>query len=97
MKKLIFAAIFMVMVGSAFAQETIFRKNSKGVLESVEFSADDKRAIVPATADVFFKEMLGIKSTDEFRKTERKQKQKEFVHEHFEQYYKGVKSRRWRI
>lgn len=60
MRKLIFAAIFMVMVGSGFAQETILLKNSKGVLESVEFSADEKRTIVPATADVFFKEMLGI-------------------------------------
>ncbi|WP_139785088.1 hypothetical protein [Parabacteroides sp. Marseille-P3160] len=60
MRKLIFAAIFMVMVGSGLAQETILLKNSKGVLESVEFSADEKRTIVPATADVFFKEMLGI-------------------------------------
>jgi|AGTN01.3.fsa_nt_gi Zinc metalloprotease (elastase) len=91
MKKLIFAVIFMAMAWSGFAQETILRKNSKGILESVEFSADDKRIAIPATAEVFFKDMLKIKSTDEFRKKERKQKQKEFVHEHFEQYYKGVK------
>ena len=43
MKKLIFAVIFMTITWSAFAQETILRKNAKGVLESVEFSADDKR------------------------------------------------------
>lgn len=39
MKKLIFAVIFMTITWSAFAQETILRKNAKGVLESVEFSA----------------------------------------------------------
>ena len=91
MKKLIFAVIFMVIAWSGFAQETILRKNSKGVLESVEFSTEDKRVKVPASAEIFFKDMLGTKSTDEFRKIERKQKQKEFVHEHFEQYYKGIK------
>jgi len=91
MKKLIFAAIFMVITWSGFAQETTLRKNSKGVLESVEFSKEDKQVSVPATAEVFFKEMLKAKSTDEFREMPRKQKQKEFVHEHFEQYYKGVK------
>ncbi|MCK9292279.1 MAG: M4 family metallopeptidase, partial [Bacteroidales bacterium] len=91
MKKIIFAAILMVIAWSGFAQETIFRKNSKGVLESVEFPTDDKHVTVPATAEVFFKEMLGIEPTDEFRKIDRKQRQEEFVHEHFEQYYKGIK------
>lgn len=57
----------------------------------MEFSTEDKRVKVPASAEIFFKDMLGTKSTDEFRKIERKQKQKEFVHEHFEQYYKGIK------
>ena len=91
MKKLIFAVIFMTITWSAFAQETILRKNAKGVLESVEFSADDKRVTIPTSAEIFFKDMLKTKATDEFRKVQRKQKQKEFMREYFEQYYKGVK------
>lgn len=91
MKKLIFAVILMTITWSAFAQETIFRKNAKGVLESVEFSAEDKEATIPASAEIFFKDMLKAKPTDEFRKVQRRQKQKEFVREHFEQYCNGVK------
>lgn len=79
MKKLIFAAIFMVVAWSGFAQETILRKNSKGILESVEFSADDKRVAVPATAEIFFKDMLKAKANDEFRKTSQRQREKDFM------------------
>ena len=34
---------------------------------------------------------LQVKLTDEFRKIQHRQKQKEFIHEHFEQYYNGIK------
>lgn len=91
MKKLIFSVILLTITLNVFAQETILRKSSKGVLESVEFFADDKSVTVPASAEIFFKDMLKKKSTDEFRKIQRKQKQKEFVREHFEQYFNGVK------
>ena len=46
MKKLISAVILMAITWSTLAQKTILRKNSKGVLESIEFSADDKRVIM---------------------------------------------------
>ena len=36
----------MAITWSTFAQKTILRKNSKGVLESIEFSADDKQVII---------------------------------------------------
>ena len=91
MKKLVIAVFIMMITWSSFAQETILYKNANGVLESVEFSADDKRVTIPASAEIFFKEMLKVKPTDEFRKIMRRQKQKEFVHEHYEQYYNGVK------
>jgi bacillolysin len=51
----------------------------------------DKSVTIPASAEIFFKDMLKKKSTDEFRKIQRKQKQKEFVRERFEQYFNGVK------
>lgn len=76
MKKLIFTVIFMAIAWSGFAQETILRKNSKGVLESVEFTIDDKRVTVPASAEIFFKDMLKTKSTDEFRKIQHKIKKR---------------------
>lgn len=91
MKKTLFIASFIIVAWSGVAQEAILQKNSKGVIESVEFSTEDKRVAVPETAEGFLKDMLKIKSTDEFRKKESKQMQKEFSHEHFEQYYKGVK------
>ncbi len=91
MKKLIFSVILLTITLNVFAQETILRKSSKGVLESVEFSAVDKSVTIPASAEIFFKDMLKKKSTDEFRKIQRKQKQKEFVRERFEQYFNGVK------
>ena len=91
MKKLISAVILMAITWNALAQKTILRKNSKGVLESIEFSADDKRVIIPTSAETFFKSILKVKPTDEFRKIQHRQKQKEFIHEHFEQYYNGIK------
>lgn len=91
MKKLILAVILMTITWNGVAQQTILRKNAKGVLESVEFSAEDKEVTIPASAEIFFKEMLKVKPTDEFRKIQHRQKQKEFIHEHFEQYYNGIK------
>lgn len=67
MKKLVIAVFIMMITWSSFAQETILYKNANGVLESVEFSADDKRVTIPASAEIFFKEMLKVKPTDEFR------------------------------
>ena len=67
MKKLIFSVILMTITWNVFAQETILRKNSKGVLESVEFSVDDKSVTIPASA-AFIKDMIKTKLTDEFRK-----------------------------
>ena len=68
MKKLILAVILMTITWNGVAQQTILRKNAKGVLESVEFSAEDKEVTIPASAEIFFKEMLKVKSTDEFIK-----------------------------
>ncbi|MGI6048732.1 MAG: hypothetical protein ACOYEG_12145 [Petrimonas sp.] len=58
MKTLIFAVILMTITCSAFAQETILWKNAKEVLESVEFSADDKRVTIQASAEIFLKKCL---------------------------------------
>lgn len=91
MKKLILAVILMTITWNGVAQQTILRKNAKGVLESVEFSAEDKEVTIPASAETFFKSILKVKPTDEFRKIQHRQKQKEFIHEHFEQYYNGIK------
>ncbi|MGI6323569.1 MAG: hypothetical protein ACOXZO_09685 [Bacteroidales bacterium] len=41
MKKLVIAVFIMMITWSSFAQETILYKNANGVLESVEFSADN--------------------------------------------------------
>ncbi len=91
MKKIVFTVICVIITWNILAQETIFRRNSKGVLESVEFSENDKRVPIPASAKIFFKDILNAKPTDEFRKIQRKQKRKEFIYEHFEQYHNGVK------
>lgn len=66
---------------------TIYR-NKNGTISAVEFSSE---GTVPASAKAFFEEYLKLKTTDEFKEVPHKSRREGFVHEHFDQYYKGVK------
>jgi len=95
MKKLLLTAIFTATSLFCFAQnteqKTIIQKNNKETIESVEFSSTDKSVRVPASAEVFFKDLLKIQKEDRFEKISHKSKKDGFIHEHLDQYYKGIK------
>lgn len=95
MKKIITLAILLVVcfVGFAQSQEKagIISKNQKGIITSVEFSSTLEKNKIPMSANAFFEAYLDIGPNDMFEKAEHKSKRKEFIHDHFDQYYKGVK------
>jgi bacillolysin len=75
----------------ALSQEKqgIIERDQKGIICSVEFSEKDNLA--PQSAEDFFSSYLGINRQDNFEKTSSKSKRADFIHEHYDQYYKGVK------
>jgi Zn-dependent metalloprotease len=93
--KVLLTTIFSVTAFLCSAQniekKTIIQKDKKGTIQSVEFSNEDKDIRIPASAEVFFKDILQIQTKDKFEKIPHKSKRKEFIHEHFEQYYNGVR------
>jgi len=46
---------------------------------------------VPASSIEFFRDYLETSANDEFRKVPQKQRMKDFIHENYHQYYKGIK------
>ena len=73
------------------AKEPIVIKDKTGVIQSVEFPDSIKISDIPTSSDAFFKDFLKVSANDEFKKVPRKEKSKDFIHEHFDQYYKGIK------
>ena len=60
--------------------------------KSVEFSSIDTDVVIPKSEKEFFTEFLKIQSEDQFQETMHASIRKaESLHQHFEQYYKGVK------
>jgi bacillolysin len=66
-------------------------RNKDGSVSSVRFSSRGEEKNIPASADVFLREYLEVKPDDQFNKVPHVSKREEFVHEHYDQYYKGVK------
>lgn len=95
MKSLIYAAIFIAVPFHCFSQEKleepIVTKDKTGIIQSVEFPDGIQASKVPSSSDAFFKDFLQVSVNDEFRKIPRKEKREEFIHEHFDQYFKGIK------
>jgi Zn-dependent metalloprotease len=87
----IFTAISLCGFSQYMERKTVIQTNEKGTVQSVEFSSEDQSVRIPGSAEVFFRDMLKIQSTDGFIKMPHKSKRKEFVHEHFDQYYNGVR------
>jgi hypothetical protein len=83
MKKLLLIAVFTATSLFCFAQnteqKTIIQKNNKETIESVEFSSADKSVRVPASAEVFFKDLLKIQKEDRFEKISHKSKKEGFI------------------
>jgi Zn-dependent metalloprotease len=95
MKKILVFTISFVLSVICLAQnqkqKTIISKADNGIILSVEFSETDSIFIIPNSAEVFFKSYLKISSKDQFKKVPHISKSKDFIHEHFDQYYNDVK------
>jgi bacillolysin len=94
MKNLFFAALFVALPFLCFSQEKekepIVVKDSKGIIQSVEFCDSIQSSKIPSSSEVFFKDFLKISKNDQFKKIPHVSKRKEFTHEHFDQVYNGV-------
>ncbi|MCM4152584.1 T9SS C-terminal target domain-containing protein [Arenibacter sp. N53] len=71
--------------------DAIISKNEKGIVNSVEFSDVIDKTQIPSSGPEFFEKYLEIEVNDEFRVVQHTSKRKELVHDHFDQYYKGIK------
>ncbi|MBI9062222.1 MAG: M4 family metallopeptidase [Marinilabiliaceae bacterium] len=97
MRTIIFTFIFCCIAILAVSQNNNvkLRKNRKGIVECAVFPMQQagqlKQNKVPKTADDFFRDYLNVPSSVSFEKKARKQWKKDFVHERYDQYYKGIK------
>jgi len=97
MKTIIFTFIFCCTVSMLLGQgsDIKIRKNNHGIVEYVKFphpqSLESKRVTVPETAPDFFREYLKTTPSTSFIKQPKKQRNKNFVHEHYNQYFNGIK------
>lgn len=66
----------------------IIEKNHRDIISSVEFSPNDKK---PQSEKEFFRTYLSTGANDQFVKVAHNSKRENFVHDHFDQYYNGVK------
>jgi bacillolysin len=65
-------------------------KDRNGVIKSAQFFPNDNDSNYPKSSTAFFKDFLNVKSSDQFREKPKIEK-KCFMHEQFEQYYKGIR------
>lgn len=95
MKKSILTFLFIAAPFLSFSQEKskepIVKRNQAGIIQSVEFPDSIPFSKLPSSANDFFKDFLKSSLTDEFSKIPHKEKTKEYIHEHFDQYYKGIR------
>ena len=94
MKKIILNAIIILFPTLIFAQQGKYKvtveKDKSGIIMSVQYPLMDKTIKTPSNAETFFRDSLKIKKEDIFKKQMHKSKRKDLVHEHFDQYYKGI-------
>lgn len=73
----------------------IVKKNSKGIVEYAKFTSPQsnelKQVAIPEDANEFFAEYLKPTASTSFILQPQKQRNKDFRHEHYDQYYNGVK------
>jgi Zn-dependent metalloprotease len=96
MKKSILITVILVVIpllchSQQLKNKTMIQKDNKGKIESVEFSSEDASVQIPESAEVFFRNMLKTEESDQFKKFSIKSRRSGYAHEHFDQYYKGIK------
>lgn len=86
-------ALLNLFIGLAqtVTEEAFISKNEKGIVSAVEFSDVMDKAKIPSSSNAFFEQYLKVTSNDEFEKAPHKSKRAALVHDHFDQFYKGIK------
>lgn len=84
-------ALPLICFSQGNPKEPIIKKDRSGNIKSVEFPDSKSSNKIPSTSIEFFTTYLRINAMDEFKKEQQKQKDKEFINEHFDQYYNGIK------
>ncbi|MEQ9221534.1 MAG: M4 family metallopeptidase [Cyclobacteriaceae bacterium] len=64
-------------------------KYEDGTISAVKFSGAEET--IPTSSGAFFKEYLEVKPADHFKKVPHISKREGFVHEHYDQYYFGIR------
>lgn len=93
MKKIFTLLVLMSVSFISFSQKEkagLIERNGRGVIASVSFREFEKSK-APRSANDFFQNYLEIKENDFFEKVPHKSKRPNIVHDHYDQYYKGVK------
>ncbi|MBP7316476.1 MAG: M4 family metallopeptidase [Chitinophagaceae bacterium] len=95
MKKIILSAlaiscyIFGVAQSNTIVPKIIMNKN--GIVQSVEYPDSIDNSKIPSSSVDFIKEILKPSENEEFKLEPSKNKRKDFVNEHYDQYCKGIK------
>jgi len=95
MKRIITLLLVLLNLFVGLAQnvieEGVISKNGKGVVSAVEFSKAVDKSKLPSSANAFFEKYLEITTNDDLKKVKHNSKRKNLVHDHFDQFYKGIK------
>ncbi|MBN1822577.1 MAG: M4 family metallopeptidase [Prolixibacteraceae bacterium] len=98
MKKIFLLTIFTYSVLFLIGQDNkvVIQKNDNGLVEYVRFtpsyqSSISEHANIQETVSEFFRKFLYPNSFTTFIIQPQKQRDKDFIHEHYNQYYKGIK------
>ena len=95
MKKSLFVTILvsisLTCLTQGLTKEPLIEKDRYGGIKSVEFLQGIENSKIPSSPQDFFKEFLRIQTYDEFKIDPQTRKEENFIHEHFDQYYNGIK------
>ena len=93
MKTQLFSALLLALPMLAHAQPAAQApavvRDSKGIIRAMEFS--EKDAASSLTDQAFMKQYLLVTPDDAFVKARDKQQRPDYINDHFDQFYKGVK------
>lgn len=90
MKSYYILAVLAIFVNPIIAHndETIFKRDSNGIIKYVKYASTDANA--PKTSEEFFTNVMGINKSDYFVLDRSKKAQNNMTFERYQQYYQGV-------
>ena len=81
----------LICLTQGIAQEHHIERNRDSIVTSVRFNSSDADTSIPVNEQEFFKTYLAVSPDDQFVQVPHTSKRPGFIHDHFDQYYKGVR------